>query len=125
MTTAKKKKQLRSKNDKLWYLYLIEQQPLCEVCGNNKAIQIHHYYYKSSYAHLRYDLDNGISLCQGCHFLLHFKDPKKITEKIDKARGKKWKELITKKANNPPINFTTTIKYYEEIKEKLTSELST
>ena len=118
MTTAKKKKRLRSELDKLWYEILIVLHPNCEVC-EGKAIQVHHYYYKSSYGHLRYDFDNGISLCTGCHFLLHHQDPKKITEKIDAKRGKIWKQIITKLANNPPDNFSTTIKYYEQTRKDL------
>ena len=73
------KQRLKLKADKLWYLKLIQDE--CELC-DNYAIQVHHFYYKSSYGHLRYDLDNGISLCRGCHFVLHHQDPKKIEDKI-------------------------------------------
>lgn len=101
--------------DKLWYQRLLKRK--CEVCGK-KAIQVHHFYYKGSYGHLRYDLDNGISLCQGCHFVLHHQDPKKIEEKIIAVRGKKWFNKLQKKSQNRPSSFKT-IKYYEEVIKNL------
>ena len=101
--------------DKLWYQKLIK--PQCEVCGK-KAIQVHHYYYKGSYGHLRYDLDNGISLCQGCHFVLHSRDPKKIEQQIIAKRGQKWAKTLEAKAKELHKSYTT-IGYYKDIIEEL------
>ena len=111
-----KKQQLRKRADKLWYELLLK--PECEICGK-PARQVHHFYYKSSYGHLRYDLDNGISLCQSCHFVLHHQDPKKIEALIIENRGKKWHNKLQKKAQTPPPPSYQTIKYYEDIIKKL------
>jgi len=115
--TMEKKKRLRSKCDRLWFEVCLK--PKCEVCGSTGILQVHHFWYKGSYAHLRYDLDNGISLCQGCHFVLHHQDPKKITDQIIAKRGKKWYNKLKKKAlerNN--ISFQT-IGYYTDILAEL------
>jgi 5-methylcytosine-specific restriction endonuclease McrA len=107
-----KKSKLQSEADRLWFNALIG--PVCEVCGG-KAVQVHHFFYKGSYGHLRYNLDNGISICQRCHFLIHFKDPKIIEEKIITKRGKEWFEELKKLANKRPPNSYKTIGYYLEI----------
>lgn len=92
----------RNKADKLWFRKYL--QPKCEICGG-KAIQLHHYFYKRNYPHLRYDKENGISLCKGCHFVLHYQDSHRIEDKIIAKRGKKWLTALKKKAYNPPKFF--------------------
>lgn|GEM_PF-1993920 len=113
------KKRLRSKADKLWFnLYLKER---CEVCGSTDGLQGHHFYYKKSYPHLRYDPDNHITLCKRCHFLLHHQDPKKIENKIIETRGKRWYNKLTKKAQQSLSSFQT-IEWYKENIERMTKE---
>ena len=115
-----KKKRLRTECDKLWHQLVVKRAGgKCEVCGDTFGVVGHHYYHKSTYGHIRYDLDNGIALCRSCHFLLHHQDPKRIEEKIETIKGKKWREKLKKKSQNRPKNFSTTIGYYEEIKTKL------
>ena len=113
------KTRLQKQADKLWFeAYL---QPKCEIC-DNKATQLHHYYYKSSFGHLRYDKDNGISLCQQHHFQLHHQDPKKVEYLIVKKRGSQWLEKLQQKAYNPSANFKTTIGYYKKVINQLTNK---
>lgn len=111
-----KKQTLRKQADRLWFKRHLKKK--CEVCGE-PAIQCHHFYYKSNYGHLRYDEDNAISLCRGCHFLLHHQDPKRIEEKIIEKRGKKWYNNLKKKAYTEPKGSYQTIKYYEDIIKEL------
>jgi len=109
MKTKKAKK--RSQADKLWYQALLK--PKCEVC-EGKAIQVHHFFYKSSYGHLRYNEENGISLCQHCHFLIHTRDPKIINDKIIKARGNKWYNKLKEQALTKPKAGYQNISFYKE-----------
>lgn len=109
------KTRLKKKGDKIWFEKLLK--PHCEICGK-KALQVHHFYYKSSYGYLRYDKDNGISLCLGCHFVLHHQDPHRIEDKIIAGRGKKWLAELKKKAYNRPEGSYLTMKWVrEQIKE--------
>ena len=110
------KAKLRNKADRLWFEKYLK--PKCELC-DNPAQQLHHFYYKSSYPHIRYLEENGISLCKGHHFLLHHKDPKPIQDEIIRARGKKWYEDLKEKAYNPDPNYKITISYYKKIIEEL------
>ena len=114
--SSKVKKRLRNKADKLWYEKC--KKGKCEVCGNT-ATQVHHYFYKSSYGHMRYDEDNGVSLCTSCHFLLHHQDPHRIEDKIIAVRGQKWLDKLKKKAYAKPKAGYQTIGYYKGVIEEL------
>lgn len=117
---VKSKKQLKAVADKLWYEILMLKHPYCEVCGK-PAVQIHHFYYKGSFGHLRYELDNGIGLCKGCHFLLHHKDPKPIEEAIISRRGAEWHNGLKEKANQRPVSFYA-IKWLQSHLDRLNEE---
>lgn len=47
----------------------------CAACGskNRKGMEAHHLYGFSFYQHLKYDENNGILLCEGCHKDFHCK----------------------------------------------------
>jgi len=111
-----KKKRLRKEADRLYFQVCLK--PKCEVC-DKPAIQVHHFWYKGSYAHLRFDIDNGISLCVGCHFVLHHQDPKKITDQIVEKKGILWYNELKKKAlGRSKVSFQT-IFYYENVLKEL------
>lgn len=109
------KTKIRKLADRAWYNAHIK--PLCEICSK-EAVQLHHYYFKGSYGHLRYDPDNGISLCQGCHFVLHAKDAKRIEQKIIEVRGKEWADNLEEKSKEKHESFQT-MSYYKKVIEEL------
>ncbi len=111
-----KKQRLRNKCDKLWFTKLYSEE--CEVCGK-RANQVHHFYPKGLYGHLRYDLDNGISMCMGCHFSHHHRGNPEIHQIIIEKRGKKWHNRLKKKAKNRPTSSYLTILYYQDIIDNL------
>ena len=39
----------------------------CQCCGNTCSLNAHHIYNFVDFEYLRYDTDNGISLCEACH----------------------------------------------------------
>lgn len=43
----------------------------CQSCGVSKNLHVHHKLSQSMFSHLRFDVDNGITLCSNCHFKLH------------------------------------------------------
>jgi len=110
-----KKSKLQSKADKLWFLHNLKDK--CEVCGK-KAIQVHHFFPKGRFGHLRYEDDNAISICMGCHFNHHHAGDPTIHQTIIKKRGQDWYNNLEAKAKQNPKSFKT-IKYYEDIINKL------
>jgi len=106
-----KKAKLRSQADKAWFLKLIEYN--CIFC-KERAVQVHHVYSKGQWGHLRYDLDNGIPVCQSCHMDFHFRfNPDKVPQLI-KIKGKAWYERLKKKAYTKPKPGYMTTSWYEE-----------
>jgi len=73
-----KKAKLRKRADKAWTLALVKKE--CECCGDKFRLQVHHFFPKSQFGHLRYDKDNGVTLCGKCHFELHHKSNPKIQQ---------------------------------------------
>ena len=105
-----KKSQLQSEADTLWYQVAFTGK--CEVCGR-PSNQVHHYYYKGNYGHMRYDLDNAINICMGCHFTIHHKDPKQNEKIIEAKRGKEWADKLEARSKVRLSSFKT-VKYYED-----------
>lgn len=44
---------------------------VCQDCGTKNDLQAHHIMPWQRYADLRYDVDNGITLCRKCHLKAH------------------------------------------------------
>ena len=109
-----KKQQLRKQADKLWFEKCL--LTYCEIC-EKPAQQVHHFFPKGQYGHLRYDIDNGISLCKGCHFRLHHQDPE-IQQKIITNRGVEWYHELLDKSREAPATYQT-IEYYERVIKNL------
>ena len=121
-TTQQKKKRLRSRADMLWYQACIKKHGgACELCGKTHQLQVHHYYPKGSYGHLRYKLSNGIILCKGCHFRLHHADAT-IQDLIRDKRGQKW-YIQLKSLSQQRLESYEKISYYEFHIKKLTDYL--
>ncbi|HNZ28160.1 MAG TPA: HNH endonuclease [Spirochaetota bacterium] len=43
----------------------------CQECGGKENIQAHHVKEYSKYENIRYDINNGITLCKKCHYEKH------------------------------------------------------
>jgi len=114
-----KKARLRNQCDRLWYQICLKRNPNCLLCGI-PANYVHHFFRKGSHAHLRYDLENGITLCKKHHFALHFsRGGQKLEAEIILKKGQKWLKNLTKKAYQRPKSSYLTIEYYEDILKKL------
>jgi 5-methylcytosine-specific restriction endonuclease McrA len=75
------------KLDSLWRKAIHERDKVCQMCGNNSdRLNAHHVIGRRN-RNVRWDLDNGIGLCPGCHtfktdsahqdplkFMTYFKD---------------------------------------------------
>lgn len=43
----------------------------CQMCGNKDELNAHHIYAFKYYPELRFDINNGLTLCKKCHNKLH------------------------------------------------------
>ena len=55
-----------TKLDKVWREKIKERDIYCQVCGSSNTLNSHHVVGRRNRT-LRWDLDNGILLCAGCH----------------------------------------------------------
>ena len=106
-----KKTQLRKRADRAWFTKNLK--PICECCGK-PSVQVHHFFPKGRFGHLRYNDDNAISLCQGCHFSHHHAGDPTIHQTIIKKRGQNWYNNLLIESKERPQSYQT-IAYYNQI----------
>lgn len=86
----------RNKADKLLQELGRKTFDRCEICGGEYSC-LHHYFPKSMSTVLRYDMENCIPICVGCHFKHHNGNPLPHAI-ITRIRGDNWvKELDEKR----------------------------
>ena len=113
------KKELQKQAYKLWNLAVtIRWGNLCTVC-NTTAHQNHHYIPRSKNGLLRYEINNGVPLCQKHHYIIHFsKNPAEVHRLIDiirEERGKSWQEWIDYNEKKLGHSFNTIFWLKEQI----------
>lgn len=92
-----------------------ELYPKCEVCGKPISC-LHHFFPKSISARLRYDWDNLIPICNGCHMQHHQAGNPRIHETVKQKRGQAWYETLNKKSRE---YIKVNKEYYKYILEML------
>lgn len=61
----------KSKEHKAWMRKVKKRDNnLCQIC-NNKGVHTHHLYSYNKYVELRFEVSNGITLCNNCHECFH------------------------------------------------------
>ena len=50
---------------------LLRDNYICQGCGLTESLHVHHKQWKIDRPDLRYDVDNGITLCEHCHDRIH------------------------------------------------------
>ena len=108
------KQRLRKQADKLWYNKCLLRY--CECC-EKPAVQVHHFFPKGQFGHLRYNIDNGISLCMACHFAHHHKGDPRIHQQVIVNRGVEWYHSLLDISRETPASYQTIGYYKSKIKE--------
>ena len=118
MKTPKQK--LEKELDKLWSLKVREKCE-CELCGQRgdiKCFDAHHIRRRGNKS-TRWDLDNGVCLCKGCHrFKVHM-DTLTASELLDKLKERRTKEWYYGLVRKSYEIKKWTMKELEELKDNL------
>ena len=112
---------LKQEAFKLWEeIIMAKYGNICYGCGE-KATIVHHFVPRHKSAKLWFDLENGIPLCNKCHFALHRKyDPYLPIEIALKKGGVDYLDSLKKKMYPPVKNLN--IKWLKKEFRKLKSE---
>ena len=106
---------LQKEADRLMQIINKIQSPKCFLCGRDTQVA-HHFFPKSVSANLRYNWDNLIPLCNGCHMRLHQSGDPGYEMDIRYKKGEGWYEQLSKlKRQSIKINR----EYYQTVLEKL------
>jgi len=118
MTSQQKRARLRKKADTVIQELGRELFTKCYICGRPISC-LHHYVTKGCSSALRYDWNNLIPICAGCHHRHHSANDPRIHNEIDRRKGQEWIDELEWKRNNTTVK--PGIKYYEELIETLTN----
>lgn len=77
--------------DKKWSVFVRERDGACEVCGKTEYLAAHHFI-RRGISSLRYDLDNGITLCPSHHTFNYEFSAHRTPEAFDKWFKKTYPE---------------------------------
>lgn len=77
---------------------IVRKRGRCERCSKKETLQCCHIYSRT-YRNLRWDLDNLLCLCAGCHFYFH-KNPIEFTRFIEQKLGKEKVEQLNEIRNS-------------------------
>lgn len=113
MVRKASKKTMRNKLDKLWS-QIIRARGECQRCGKPTNLQAAHINSRRHLA-IRYDLDNGLCLCAGCHMWGHH-SPTKFTFWLEDYLGRDLLEELHEK-NVPTYGKFDWDKEYEFLKD--------
>jgi len=114
LTTQQKKAKLKRKLDKMIQELGRATYTKCMVCNKPMTV-LHHYFPKSMAGILRYEWENLIPLCHGCHMQHHNGNPT-IHEKINLIKGEKWRNDLEAKKRQ---YFNDTLGYYQDLEIKI------
>lgn len=69
---------------RLWRIFVIRRDKVCQVCGTRKGRQAHHKNSGKYFPLERFDVKNGVTLCKGCHTNFHTNFKRSFREKCTK-----------------------------------------
>jgi len=104
-----------NKLDKIWSL-IIRKRGRCEKCGRRNALQGAHIFSRRLKS-TRYNLNNGVCLCAGCHRFWAHQNPVEFTDFVTKLKGEKVMNEL-RSLSQKKIKL-----FYDEVKASLEKEL--
>lgn len=97
------RKKLILEADKLWATIVKSRDGKCIYCGSTRNLNAHHIFTKARHGNLRWELNNGITLCSGCHtFGVHI-NPAPYMLRIIEYMGQETIEKLRVQAQAKPV----------------------
>jgi hypothetical protein len=83
----------KTREYRLWKVAVVRRDRKCLICGSMHKRHAHHLNSASYYPFLRFDVDNGVTLCSKCHMHLHCDYKKSYRSKCDRNDYENYKKL--------------------------------
>lgn len=113
---------LNKQLDKLWS-QAVRQKGYCELCGRKPPEVVLHAHHIFSRRHFstRWDVNNGLALCNGCHLYKAHKDIQEFADFVRWKYGAEYIDELRKKAHTT-ADFTKEdkLQMIEKLKKRLT-----
>ena len=101
-TAKDNRKKLIIQADKLWSSFIRNRDGRCVYCGSEFRLNAHHIFTKGRHGNLRWNTDNGVTLCAKCHtFGVHI-NPAPYMLKIIEYVGRETIEKLRVQAQAKP-----------------------
>ena len=84
----------RTREYRQWRVSVIRRDATCVICNSRQNRQAHHIEDGSHHPESRFDVENGITLCRGCHTALHTMFKPSFRHKTTKADWLNFLDLV-------------------------------
>lgn len=100
---------ITEENLDLWSLCVKKNaRNICFICKKKytvSGLDAHHIFTKGSSKNLKYNLNNGVCLCKGCHrFKVHIQVYPELIPDLIASRGEAWFNELNIKKHKPTIH---------------------
>jgi len=75
----------RTKEYRLWKIAVIRRDKQCVICGSKVGRHAHHINHATYFPDQRFDVDNGVCLCDKCHMNFHCNFMRSYRSKCERA----------------------------------------
>lgn len=72
-----------SKEYRTWRVQVIRRDKKCVICSSNQKREAHHINHSMYFVDLRFNIENGVTLCKNCHTQFHTNFKNSSKEKCD------------------------------------------
>jgi hypothetical protein len=79
---------------RLWRVAVIRRDSRCVICNSLKGRNAHHINSGAYFPKLRFNVDNGITLCRDCHTQFHCNFKNSFKEKCTEKDWNNFLELV-------------------------------
>lgn len=115
-----KKKQslikLKTKADTLFSKWVRNRDKKCLRCGKTSSLQCAHIITRSN-LRLRYDLQNVLTLCAGCHMFWWHRSPLEAITWFQETYPKQYEYLLKAKNEIEKPDYEEVIRFYSKLPE--------
>jgi predicted restriction endonuclease len=94
----------RNKQYRDWRSSVLNRDKKCDICSSTSDLQAHHLEHGSHNPELRYDIDNGVTLCKFHHTLFHCSYNNSYRVKCTNKDYLNFIELLAKLAEHQEYN---------------------